>query len=1091
MRTIEIIQSIYNSMPIASIIMLPNHPEYTIAGVNERFLLGANTSRAQLIGKSFIEAFAMNPDDPGSKSKSITDALQEVLRSKDVHRVKGYRYDRPMPTGEMEVRYWDIDTYPLLDEMGNVEYIIQASLDVTTRKLAEIKLERSNDRLNKILNSIANAFFMLDKNHVVSSWNAAAETVSRRSAEQVVGMSIWDIYPTVMIPALKVACQRAEKEQIQVQLEQYNPEVSRWYEITLQPTDEGLFVSFKDISYRKEAEERAQIAFQRNYDLFNFSPVPMWAYHTDTLQMVASNQAAQTEYEYSADEFLELTARDVWAKGEFTRMDKLIETKVRLGLPNAGFVKHVTKSGKELDVQMKSQPLPTWGKEIRIVMALDITEKLNARKELSSSKSRLQALVDAQTNYVMRIDQQGRYTYYNNKYKNDFSWVYGTEDFLGEDSKRTVVPYHQDRIAETALKCLQNPGTIYELEIDKRNKDGKYKATFWHFLALADTPEDEPELQGIGIDITEQKKVQMDLHASNERYAYVNKATNDAIYDWDIVSDHVEWGAAYSRLFGHPCSADRYPISQWEALVHPLDLHRIEESLTAALNDPAQTNWKAEYNFRKSDGEYASVEENGYIIRDGQGRGIRMIGVLKDISERKASAEALQAAKNRYKEVFELSPQPMWVYELDTLRFLDVNAAAIQNYGFSKAEFLSMTLLDIRPEKDIETLKRIVKEDVQCDKPHSNFFQHRKKDGEIIRVLVKGNSINYDGKLARIVIAIDDTARISAEEALRSSERRFKTLIQNGSDLIIIINPQGAFKYVSPNAEKILGLNAEVLLGQMASDFIHEEDRPQIREKINQLGNAERIQLPPFRMIRNNGDIRWLEIILTNMEHDPAVQGIVCNARDVTERIENELKIREHLERYNIVSKATSDAIWDLKFQSDELIWNYAITEIFGYSEGGHNYNWWYERVHPEDRPRVTQVVQNSIDKKEPRWSSEYRFRCADDSYKFVLDRGFLIFDDEGVALRMIGAIQDITQRINYIHEIERHNSLMREIGWAQAHLVRGPMARILGLLELLTLPQYEDVGNKELLQHLKTSAQELDEVIRQIIHKSESGPEP
>jgi PAS domain S-box-containing protein len=1075
-------------MPIASIIMLPDHPRYTICAVNESFLRETNTIREQLTGKGFFEAFSMNPDDTGIRTKNITDAFEQVLSLKSVHRIKGHRYDLPSSAeDELEVRYWDIDTYPLLDETGAVEYIVQASVDVTTRQLAELKLERSNEKLNKILNSITDGFFVLEKDHLVSYWNTAAEAISRRTAEQVIGRSIWDIYPKAMIEGLKQAYDQAENEQVQVRLEQYNPEVSCWYEITLQPTNEGTFVYFKDISYRKEAEKRASLALQRNYDLFNFSPVPMWAYHKETLRIVAANHAAQTDYGYNLEEYLKMTVRALWPKEELRRMEEQIERRIKAGLPNAGIVKHRTRAGKKLDVQIKSQPLPSWGEHTRILMALDVTEKLNTKRELSASEQRLQALVDAQTNYVMRIDLQGRYTYYNNKYKKDFSWIYGTDNFIGADSRATVVPNHQERIVETVTNCLQNPGTIYELEIDKRDKDGKYKATFWHFVALTDTLDNQPELQGIGIDITDQKRVEMDLHTSNERYAYVNKATNEAIYDWDISNNHLEWGAAFARQFGYPVSGAHYTIEHWTALVHPEDVCGIEQTLNAALNDPGQTNWQAEYRFRKADGKYAYVEENGYIIKDEQGSSVRMIGVLKDISERKASAEALEAAKNRYKDIFDLSPQPMWVYEVDTLRFLDVNAAAIRSYGFSKEEFLSMTLLDIRPEQDTAILERVMKEDVKFGKPHSSLFRHIKKNGEIIRVLTKGNSINYEGKSARIVIAIDDTARIAAENALRSSERRFKTLIQDGSDLIAILGGHGEFKYVSPTAEKTLGLSADALLGRSAFDFINEDDRDDVAFKVNHLSDFERIQLPPFRITSQSGDIRWVETILTNMESDPAVQGIIINARDVTERIENELKVREHLERYNIVSKATSDVIWDLTFETDELTWNNGITEIFGYEEVVRNYNWWYERVHPEDKERVTEVVQSSVRKKEPRWSGEYRFRCADGSYKFVLDRGFLIFREDGSPVRMIGAIQDITERVNYIHAIEKHNSLMCEIGWTQAHLVRGPMARILGLLELLTPPETEVGDYKELLEFLTTSAQELDQVIRQIIHKSES----
>jgi signal transduction histidine kinase len=122
----------------------------------------------------------------------------------------------------------------------------------------------------------------------------------------------------------------------------------------------------------------------------------------------------------------------------------------------------------------------------------------------------------------------------------------------------------------------------------------------------------------------------------------------------------------------------------------------------------------------------------------------------------------------------------------------------------------------------------------------------------------------------------------------------------------------------------------------------------------------------------------------------------------------------------------------------------------------------------------------------EARWKSEYRFRCEDGDYKFVFDRGFLLFDDDGNAVRMIGAMQDITEQMNYIQKIEEHNSRLKDIAWTQTHLVRGPLARIMGISSLLKLENKDPDARNQLLDYLEISANELDEVIKAIIEKSQ-----
>ncbi|TDO71450.1 PAS domain S-box-containing protein [Flavobacterium chryseum] len=124
-------------------------------------------------------------------------------------------------------------------------------------------------------------------------------------------------------------------------------------------------------------------------------------------------------------------------------------------------------------------------------------------------------------------------------------------------------------------------------------------------------------------------------------------------------------------------------------------------------------------------------------------------------------------------------------------------------------------------------------------------------------------------------------------------------------------------------------------------------------------------------------------------------------------------EIKESNEKYDIVAKATSDTIWDWKIQEDSINWNKGIEIVFGYKqeEVGKTSKWWFDKIHPEDSIRMSIKLYSFIEQKTEKWQDQYRFRCADGTYKYVLDRGFLLKDENGRAIRMIGAIQDITKQ--------------------------------------------------------------------------------
>src|SRR5690606_38295274 len=121
-----------------------------------------------------------------------------------------------------------------------------------------------------------------------------------------------------------------------------------------------------------------------------------------------------------------------------------------------------------------------------------------------------------------------------------------------------------------------------------------------------------------------------------------------------------------------------------------------------------------------------------------------------------------------------------------------------------------------------------------------------------------------------------------------------------------------------------------------------------------------------------------------------------------------EKNLKESVARYNIVAKATSDTIWDWDLETNQVLWNRGITNVFGYEEAAiaPDAGWWEERLHPEDAGRIISKLKDHIKNKFLNWHEEYRFRAADGTYKYVSDKGFLVVDKQDVPVRMLGAMQ-------------------------------------------------------------------------------------
>lgn len=174
-------------------------------------------------------------------------------------------------------------------------------------------------------------------------------------------------------------------------------------------------------------------------------------------------------------------------------------------------------------------------------------------------------------------------------------------------------------------------------------------------------------------------------------------------------------------------------------------------------------------------GELRYLSVSGEPLFDERGKFIGYHGVGKDITERARDQKALEDSERRYRALFEVHPQPMWVVDASTLAFLAVNGAAVRLYGYSKEEFLSMRADQIRPEEDVDDLRRAFAD--WSNNYSQRIWRHKKKSGEVIPVKVTSFNLEFAGRRARLGVIEDLTERLQAEERAKQSEQRYHELL--------------------------------------------------------------------------------------------------------------------------------------------------------------------------------------------------------------------------------------------------------------------------------------------------------------------------
>lgn len=274
-------------------------------------------------------------------------------------------------------------------------------------------------------------------------------------------------------------------------------------------------------------------------------------------------------------------------------------------------------------------------------VALDITDRRRIELALRESETRLRTIIESEPECVKLVDQDGKLLDMNPA---GLIMVEADciEQLRGQSVDQLVAPEHLHAHQQLRRRVFEGSSGTLEFEIIGLRGTRRWLDT--HAVPLRDANGTITALLAITRDVTKRKLAEQALRESEERLQLVTRATNEAVWDWDLVTNALWWGRGFEDLFGYSRAEIEPGIESWQSRIHPDDRDRVVTGIHAAIESGSAT-WSGEYRFRRKDGAYADIYDRGYVMHGQDGRPTRMVGSMMDVTHRKRAEAQLQASR--------------------------------------------------------------------------------------------------------------------------------------------------------------------------------------------------------------------------------------------------------------------------------------------------------------------------------------------------------------------------------------------------------------------------------------------------------------
>jgi PAS domain S-box-containing protein len=649
-------------------------------------------------------------------------------------------------------------------------------------------------------------------------------------------------------------------------------------------------------------------------------------------------------------------------------------------------------------------------KEAVQAIARDITERREMEEALRQGEEKYRALFNSAVVGMVVLDAETMKVAMVNQAALNMFGFSSVDEAIVLNPMDFIVPKDRERALEITMKDLFEQGSQQAYEFRAVTKDGR---EIWISTTAARIMH-EGRLEALisFTDITERKQAEEALRQSEERYRTILEEMEDAYSEVDLAGNLTFVNNSVCRDLGY--SRKELIGMSYKGFTVGEDI----ESVFRVFNEVYRTGvpnrgfpWKT---IRK-DGSHGFAETSVSPLRNSKGEIIGFRSVGRDIAERKQAEEALQQSEEKHRALFDSSGIGMFVMDAETMKIVMCNQAAAKMFGFSsEEEAIGVNSLDfIHPEHRDKVLEITTKEMFEQDLRRTHEYRVVNKNGREGWASVTGARIMHEGRLAGLISITDITERKQAVEALRQSEERYRTILEEMEDSYFEVDLGGHLTFVNNSVCRNLGYSREELIGMSYKGFTVEEDIESVFRVFNEV---YRTGVPnkgfPWKIIRKDGSHGFAETFVSLLRNDKGevieFRGV---GRDITERKHAEEKLRQSEENYRALFDSSVIGTFVLDAETMKVVMgNQVAANVFGFSsvEEAIGVNP-LDLISPEEQERVLELIMKELFEQDTRQTYDIQAVTKDGRRIWISGTGARIM--HGGKLAGLISFTDITER--------------------------------------------------------------------------------